>query len=546
MKFKCKFATYIYFVLLLTLVSACASGVDDSLSESDLIFTGYLEDTQNLKTRFDSKYIDGGGEYSQNYYIELFCTPPDGEPVPKYGIYDIPSGYNGRLSSVESNKALNWHDLTSNHLFYGWTIPWDGQYYKDNDVNTDAIEIKFENSDEIDYDIYGNNKIYETFIGCKSGPYSYNTHGKYVELTFFHLVSKIKIGRFQLTEASGAIQRNLKAEVTFINMPTTATFYPHPEGENEKKPYCRDGSPVVVPSESDPDNGITFFISNQPEIDKSDVFYICPETDFSKISYQVKLKNDEYKDYDTYYGTFDAVNFVRNNEGFDFEDGSDTKILHAGEMMTININLIPGVGPGLDITIQGWSTEKGHEAQYHTHAGIYSEAEMNELRSLFLQLTNDNKDEILERIKAIFDLYGKPEDEKNILELFDNLDLTTDPDGNIFPIWKDYILDGQGHTIIMRTNKGNPGNQWGGTYPYYNIGPCRNIYFTDPEGKNTIYIDDEGYVWITSKETGQLTKTQNKLEDLNTYQGGIYNSYDINAETGQIRYSTYFNNHITG
>ena len=93
MKFKCKFVTYIYFVLLLTLVSACASGVDDSLSEYDLIFTGYLEDTQNLKTRFDSKYIEGGGEYSQNYYIELFCTPPGGEPVPKYGIYDIPSGY---------------------------------------------------------------------------------------------------------------------------------------------------------------------------------------------------------------------------------------------------------------------------------------------------------------------------------------------------------------------------------------------------------------------------------------------------------------------
>ena len=51
-------------------------------------------------------------------------------------------------------------------------------------------------------------------------------------------------------------------------------------------------------------------------------------------------------------------------------------------------------------------------------------------------------------------------------------------------------------------------------------------------------------MWVT--KDGQLTKTANQLQDLKTYDGGKWNSYDINAETGEIRYSTYFNNHITG
>ena len=532
---------YIVAVCLFGFLSSCTTNAGDVLNESsEVVFTGYLEETKKVKTRVESSYIKGGGEYNQNFYIELYTEPEKS----LFGVYTIPSGYDGRLAAKNSMEELNWQDFSTDHVFYGWTIPWNQNYYDVEGLNAKRFQIKFEDSGEEEFYNNKNNAQYETFIGTKTGPYSYYEHGKYVDMTFYHLVSKIKIGTFQLTEASGAIQRDLKAEMTFINMPTTATFYPHPTDDDIlNKPYCRDGMPVVVPDPGDLNGGITYFISNQAEAVNADIFYICPEIDFSTVEYQIKLVTKGYEDYDTYYGTFDAVNFVRNNQDYDYPDGSDTKILHAGEMMTININLVPGVGPGLALVIDKWNTEKMQDdATYHTYPGIYTEEEMNDLRSLFLQLRGADDQKILDQLKAIFYLYGHTNDAgQNVLELYDNLNLLSYPSANIFPIWKDYILDGLGHTVIMKTNNGNPGGQFGGNYPYYNIGPCRNIYFTDGDGKNTIYIDDEGYVWVTSKITGELERTQNQLQDL---QG--YNSYDINAETGQIRYSTYFNDYITG
>lgn len=528
---------------LLGIMASCNNDASEGLRpNSEIMFTGYLEEPGNLKTRYESGYIKGGGEYDQNFYIQLCCDQSPEEPYIEYGTYRIPSGYEGRLAVKDSGDPLNWHDFNSLHTFYSWTIPWSNEYYAES-FNDESINIVFSNSNESDFATFSNNSIYETFIGAKTTPYSYNEHGKYVDMTFFHLVSKIKIGTFQLTEASGAIQRNLKAEVTFINIPTSATFYPHPDPDIAALPYCKEGMPVVVPEEANPNSGLTYFISNQPENDKSDIFYICPEIDFTNVSYQVKLKDVKYKDYDTYYGTFNAVNFVRNNEDYDYPNGGDTKILHAGEMMTINITLIPGVGPGLDLVIDDWSTEKPQEATYHTYPGIYDMTEMNQLRDLFLQMKNTNDQETLDQLNAIFDLYGYTENGQKILRLYDNLTLSGDY-SNIFPIWKDYILDGLGHTVTLKTNTGN---YWGtGNKPYFNIGPCKNIYFTDPTGSNTIYIDNDGYVWVTDKTTGLLTQTTHKLPDLKTYGGGDYNSFDINAETGEIRVSKYFNNNITG
>lgn len=517
--------------LMVSCVSESPENFDHEKSEG-VIFNAKVIEDNSVKTRFDSAYIEID-KYDTNFYIELCCDEESGEPFTETGTYVIPSGYSGRLGSKVDNEALNWHDLTSPHTFYGWTIPWSKDYYANGKPTTDPIIVTFENSFDTPSDQMGenfNNKILETFIGSKSGPYTYNTHGRYVDMTYFHLVSKIKIGTFKLTETTGAIQRNLKAEITFINMPTSGKFYPHPSDNS---------APYLKPDTPNPNSGITYYISNKPEEDESDIFYISPETDFSQISYQVKLTNINYASYSTYYGTFDTVEFVRNGEDFDSKENNDSKILHAGEMMTININLIPGVGPGISLLIDKWSTDGEQKAQYHTYPGLYSEAEMKALLNGFLSQQLIDGKITMDGLQQLYETYGhKNEKGEMVFDLFENMDISEKSalsDGNILPVWKDYILNGLGHTVKMKTNS------WSHVFnsdPYYNVGPVRDIYLTDTQGNNTIYIDNDGFVWIYNATANSFDRTENQLTPLedNKY------SYNIDALTGQVVQATYYNN----
>ena len=520
--------------LVLQILSSCGSDNNDISrfeEDNDISFLASIKEISRVKTRFDSAYISTS-QYNTNFYIQLVTNEGEPDAFTEASIYRIPSGYEGRLAAVVSNEALNWHDITSPHTFYGWTIPWEEDYYANGVVNTKGVSIEFVDSrdtspDEIVKNPNFNNKILETLVGCKSGPYTYTQHGKYVDLTFFHLVSKINIKNFQLTETSGAIQRNLKAEITFIGMPTTATLYPHDENNNP---------PHVVAGTVDLNDGITYFISNTPQTDNSDVFYICPEIDFSKIDYQIKLTDVKYASYSTYYGTFDNVVFVRNNQDFDSPNGGDTKILHAGEMMTININLIPGTGPGLAITIDKWSTDPPQESQYHTYPGIYTQSEMKELRDAFLAQRKDGTIITTDGLDELFDNYGHINEQgQKVFDLYENVDFSGDNTGNIFPVWREYILNGLGHVITLRTNQFS--NVFG-THRYYNIGPVRDVYLQDEDGNNSIYIDKDGYVWIYDPEKNDYTKTDNFLPPLT----GNDLSYNIDAVTGQVKPATYYNN----
>ena len=519
------------FSFLFIFLSCESDSLTPEGQDKKIDFNATIVETTPLKTRYDSVYINTAN-YNQNFYL-ILSTELEDEPITKFGTYRIPSGYEGRLTSIEGEEPLMWQSLNTNHVFYGWTIPWNESFYQ-NSVDTDYVdsfEVEFYDSSESNFNDIHNNNIYETFVGAKSLPYSYNEHGKYVDLTFFHLVSKIKIGTFQLTEASGAIQRNLKAEVTFINIPKKGTFYPFPD--NGKKPYIEPASP----SENE---GLTYYISNNPREDQSDIFYISPETDFSSVNFQIKLKDIKYAYYDTYYGTFDAVEFIRNTpvEDFDSPEGNDNKILHAGEMMTININLIPGKGPGLKLVIDKWNTEQPTKSQYHTYRGIYTDAELNQLLESFRAQTGP---EDLEAIERLFESYGVTKDGKKYFPLYENADVSRNSyGGNYFPVWKDYILDGQGHTLTMKTNSFG---HWFGGAPYFNIGPARDIYVTDPSGKYSMYIDSDGFVWTYDIKTNTYNKTENQLGDLEgKYQGNNpANSYNINPVTGQVEYASYYN-----
>lgn len=533
-----------------------------TLPPDGISFNASIAEIAGVQTRADQEdkldtvYITSD-PYNVDFYIELNCdgTGDGGQQVTQIQKYIVPPGYEGRLDTKETGDRLNWQDLTSQHTFYAWTLPWidqDTSSGEDKSAETDGdkfltsaseepIKIQFHDSHEGEdgFDKWKNNSILEYFIGAKSGPYSYKTHGKYVDLTFKHLVSKIEIGKFSLVEPDGSVQNNLKADITFIGMPKTAMFYPHPA--DGKAPYVEKG-------EGSEDDGVTYFIHNDPDHpdETKTIFYVCPEIDFSKLGFKVNLNNVDYGNKGDYYGSFKDVEFKREKgTNYDSEDGKDKTILHAGEKMTLNIMLIPGVGPGVSIVIKKWSTDDPNETEYHPHIGIYSDAEVKEILDVFLnQKRNPETDggTTQEDIDRLFEMYGTTgENGEKYFPLYENVDISNTANGNIFPFPKDYILDGMGHTITMKTNYGN-NNDFNQSSTYFNIGPVRDVYLTDSDGKNSIYIDPDGYVWIAdSSEPGGYKRTENKLDPLD----GDYKSYDISVD-GIVHRSTYYNNNITG
>ena len=533
---------------------ACQSDTDDVFMGKvgdPVIFGATISDINAVRTRaeepesgngLDSSYI-ASEPYDMDFFIQLCCQKANGELYTEIGTYQIPSGYEGRLEPKAETMPLQWQDLISDHTFYAWNMPWDEDYEPTNgEGKLKNIEVVFHNSSEANgYADHKNDSILEYFVAAKSQAYNYKGHGKYVDLTFRHLVSKIKIGSFVLIEPGGAIQKNLKADITFIGMPTKATFYPHPE--DGRLPYI--GAPV-----KSRDDGVTYFIDH--EATYKDVFYVCPEIDFSEMNFKVQLNSVAYKDYATYYGTFDDVKFERE-PGYAYDDSNsrDAKVLHAGEMMTLNITLIPGVGPGLSIIIDKWNTEEATETSYHTYPGIYSDAEVKELNDFFANQKDYNPDNVPE-IERLFEMYGEERDidgdgeNEKVFPLYDNVDISQSASGNIFPIPPGYVLDGMGHTITMKINTGSV---FGSGHRYFNVGTVIDVWLTDGNG-HTIYIDKEGYIWIYDQDVEGFKKAEDPDHPGEYYHleplVDPYKSYDISCETGRVHRSTYYNNNVVG
>lgn len=527
--------------------AGCRSDFDDhgSARDKSIVFGATFEENSQLLTRaddeqqtetFDSVYISTF-PFDMDFYIELNCEQSNGTDYTQLGTYVIPSGYEGQLVTKNGTEPLDWHDLTSKHTFYAWNLPWEQEVTQ---PSTEPVPVIFYDSAEQNgFDEHHNNDYLENFVGAKSANVSYDKQGKYVDLTFFHLVSKIKLGSMMLIKTDGSVQEDLKADITFVGMPTEATFHPHPQDDSNS----RNGMPYVgEPIKKSPDSGVTYFVDNNATTE--DWFYICPEVDFSNIDYKVDLTSELYKDYKTYYGTFDDVEFIRvPGSRYDNENGTDKKILHAGEMMTLNLVLIPGVGPGMKIIISDWSTDKPTWSQFHSEAGFYSDSELADILGPFINMktwpqTEEEWQAFYEQYDYLVELYGDIIDDLRIFYLYDNVTATSNGStiSNIFPIPPGFMLDGMGHIVRMKANYGVfPGNP-----PYFNIGPCRDVYLTDENGNNSIYIDSDGNIWISDPVTGAYKQTEHKLTPLD----GVYKSYDINSVTGEVRKSDYFNNNI--
>lgn len=560
---------------------------DDSSRRNDrpsepIAFEMSVVESEPIRTRLDSSYIST--VYDIDFVIEL-NTNEDKAPndlIQETGIYTVPSGYEGRLTAKMDQTPLNWKNLTEEHTFYSWTKSWlptkdkdgiptvypeyptgndpidpqyggtdsKGKYYwvtfydsaedeKERDDSTGGGDDGDEEEEEEEmvpgFNLYHNNDYLEKFIGAKAGPYSYAEHGRYVMLTFKHLVSKIRIDRMALIKPDGTIDYSVRGDMTFIGLPKRAKFYPHPE--NGDWPY-------VEHDKTDPDYGgekgdnydVTYFYENKAG--EEYYFYICPEVDFRNIAFKIKLNNEEYGREGNYYGDFKEVQFERV-AGTDYDKGGDDTVLHAGEEMTLSIQLIPGVGPGIALIIKDWNTEKPDDAVHHTQPGLYTDGEVKEFLDIFLNQTSYDRDEIEEALKRFLEMYGEMgEDGKMHFPLFDNVTV----DSNIFPIYRDCIIDGRGHTITMKSN-GSLGSYTNGIpNPRFNIGPVRDVWITD--GEHTIYIDKEGWVYYYD-ENGELKRGQ-QLTDLGKHSNGHdEKSYDISSVNGAVYKSDYYTNTIS-
>lgn len=523
-----KSAVAAFAILLSAAVSGCQSEelqeVPFDPASSAVEFRAVVTNDVNLSTRTLVKEDIRADIYNMDFFIQLCTESTANAPEPEIGTYVIPSGYSGWLESKSKSERLNWKDLTSDHIFYGWNLPWTTKSYDDlveeekesgriadgGAYPLHPLTIEFHDSYEgaEGYDKYHNDESLRYFIGTKAGPVNYKDNGTYVELVFRHLVSKIEINKLSMIDGPHTIVNNLKAEITFYGMPRSATFYPHPSAAVGRSGEW-DGWPIVVANKPtiadlDEEECLTYFIPEDPKGEIDDIFYVCPELDFSNMIFRIDIKDERYADRSSYYGNFNNVKFVRI-PGNDYDEGNDEKILHAGEVMHLVIELYPGMGPGLSVVIDDWSTDKssGRDAVHHSHPGIYSDSEAQDLIDVFGKSSYTDAE-----VQNLKELYGDPDNENKFL-IYEDITIK----GDKFPVGKGYEIDGLGHTITM-----TPSNN------VVTVGLIKDVYITD--GKNTIWIDPDGVVWKQNADTKQFEKTTYKL----TSSG----NNKINLSTGKV------------
>ncbi|MCH5239376.1 MAG: hypothetical protein J1F38_04065 [Muribaculaceae bacterium] len=521
-------------------------------------------------------------DFPNNFYIQMVLE--DNQVVPENSqkissaTYRIPSGSQAYLQykyfkndvTPDTKQGLNWGNATVTYNFWSWTTPWKDEFniVKEEDPNDPDTPVtgepenqepeqeiipdltpqfvpiksttKFGQNDRPD----NNNAYLEQFIGAKSGPHSFKSTGNgEVDLQFRHLVSKIIITRFSFIDMYGSTKDGEKAYITFLNMPEGFMFYPHPDGTEEyigadgqTHTLQADGAPIAVGDfeHASKVKGPTFAINNEGIYDKDgnltggdlDMFYICPEVDFSKIEFMVVMNNPDYNKRGAYFGTFENVIFERDPENAPDYDNkfdpdspdsytSDTRILHAGEVMEFNLQVKEVGGSGIGITIRDWDSHLMAEANYHPHKGFYDSSEAQQAKDLFGKAKNETT---RQQADIFFELYGDgvmPDDESvpdyfkdcKIFKLYSEIIVAkssaNSTNGMNFPIWGEYVLDGMGYTINFQPIASPP-------VPHViTIGKMKDVYLTD--GFYTAYVDEEGKVWIKSSVTGDYILTDRFL-----------------------------------
>lgn len=364
--------------------------------------------------------------------------------------------------------------------------------------------------------------------------YNFKVNGPEVPLQFKHLVSKIALRSLTFYAASGAQITNYQANITFINMPTEFTFYPHPNKvgkDGEIVEYTKvagvpvNGDPIVVtdPTSANPNGGITFGFTNPADLlpkedmdnktQYRDKFYICPEIDFSKVSFMVEVSDQSHMQRGQYYGDFSTVVFDRTPAS-DYDNPNisggeridDSTILHAGEVMYFDLVVRESGGGGYRIYVQPWSDRTEQKTKHYPHPGIYEAGQAAELGTT--SLTDS------ELWSSRFEMYGDgftndddPEnpyegspqwpDHLGIFHQYADIEIN----GKTFNVNQNFIYDGMGYELSFRNTTDES--------TVVTVGKMRDIYLT--MGDYTIYIDPEGWICKLNATTGKYERTNQQM-----------------------------------
>lgn len=567
---------------ILLMASCNSDRMDDpstTKNPNEILFRGFTEAEPKVGTRANTSTTNITTTYygGVGFHIYIDGSNMAGEPKTGLSTYAIPSGYSGTLTPKENKPVLNWFSRNKEHYFCSWTVPWDN----DAEPSTEPFEVQFKDTDirettsstasTFAAGSWQNGKVLEQCIGAINGPFQYVVTGQYVPLQFRHLVSKIYLGGFAIVDnATGTSATNLKGNLTIYGLPKTATYYP--VNKNADGTYTR---PYIAmdPDFNYPKNeGVQFAITNYGRTYYTDsggyiyngftssssstlydCWYICPEVDFSKLSFKIEIfeyingqwvKSSKYGSSGDFYGDFSGITFSRSTSGSNYDDypntGSDKTILHAGEYIQLSFNLNTKGNPVIKSNIYDWSnTTQSRTAHQHVKPGIFSLIEANEFSSAM-----NSKDP--ERLEEMWEMYGSGqnthddpndpnyEDEMNIYKLYEDVGYsgsgtsTTGSSaklGSTLYVADGYILDGMGHTVNT-------------AYSSLTIGHVRDIYFRYYSSSTTngittyteyiIYIDPNGEVFKVDPVTYRQEPAGYNLNDFDK------NPLSLNLSTGRV------------
>lgn len=535
------------------------AGLVDSASYDGINFGAFITGPEVLESRANNNIFNITREfYNCKYHVVVEGKDYGDVTQTNSSQYVIPSGYEAIILPDEGQEALNWFSRTGQHDFWAWTMPHDPNYTPGEDLREEEPLI-FEDTDLNDCSgttgstgswkegVWKNGKDLEQLIGAYAGTYVYNDQGMYVPLRFRHLVSKIIISKFYVVDnVTGTTADNLKGTITFYGMPRETRLLTCPRDAEGNPAPPR----VELPEnwDYDPSKGVKYAICNSglslrwegydPYYYAStmprDCWYIPPELDFSQLSFKIEIfefvngkweLSQTHGKHGAYYGDFRNVTFSRSTNGSGYDDtqnpGSDTKILHAGEYLTLTINLYEKGNPVLHGNILDWtSSAADREGTAHMQNGIYSVDEMRDISAVMNGTDHDLKEEYYHLYGSgkttaqdpegeypdYEELYGR---ELKIFELFDDIGSdaysTSSSTGNkaqALYMNDDYILDGRGHTINVSSQYVYSANIRDVYLRYYNYNSTSKTYT-----EYVVYIDKMGNVWRVDPETYEMTET---------------------------------------
>lgn len=477
--------TYIFRIILFfwgiaSLLSSCNDRDEVTEKFRSIGFLGTISEGETMMTR-DALIINNltNKDYPTPIYIRMDVE----DEVSEAASYQIKPGYEGRLASIDNLNDLCWKDAESNHMFYGWTLPWKGE--DDNKLSNDYEKISFNPSyyknQGLDEEDYYNCSVMEKFIGTKQGPVNYNENGEYVELRFSHLVSKIFISNITLITHEGVSYQNVLGEITFLNFPEYGYFYRHPD--DEKAPYVAHPRVKEESVNSEDYNDVTY------EISGSKAIYVCPEIDFKDVEFKIKVTwPEKHGITGEYYGNLQSVNIRRSNtETPEWDNNKESSKLYAGEVINLNLTLSQGKVTGVTAFINSWDTYDKGTSNNYSHKGLYSDTDAADFPG---------------NAEDLYELYGEDgENGEKIFHVYNDVSL----DSPSLEIDDGYILDGMGHTITMKPDES-------GNIRVKNV---RDIYIK--YGNKTIYIDKDGNIYTVDSDGKKSEQPSSKLnENLST------------------------------